>query len=74
MIAIDIFHQTGDLVEESGIYICAVGERKGFIKGEKFPLCPASGERTIWRHAIHEHKMGETVMETADYVPGYWRE
>jgi hypothetical protein len=68
MNAIDVFHQTGDLVEESGIYICAVGERKGFMKGERFPPCPATGEITTWRHVIDALKSGETVVETADYV------
>jgi hypothetical protein len=68
MNAIDVFHQTGDLVEESGIYICTVGERRGFIKGEKFPPCPATGDETTWRHIIHQHKTGDTVMQTGDYV------
>jgi hypothetical protein len=68
MNAIDVFHQTGDVVGASGIYICSVGERKGFIKGEKFPPCPATGEKTTWQHAIHAHKSGETVIEIGDFM------
>jgi hypothetical protein len=44
-------HKTGDTIEESGHYFCTAGQHLDLIKGELFPVCPNTGEVTIWQHA-----------------------
>ena len=61
-------HHTGDVVSETGTYICAEGTQKQLNQGDKFPVCPNSGTNTTWTHASHSHKTGEKVMEAGHYV------
>lgn len=44
-------HKTGDTIEESGHYFCTDGQHLDLNKGEIFPVCPNTGEVTIWQHA-----------------------
>ena len=59
-------HQTGEAVIEAEP-ISVMREKREFAKGETFPVCPVHGNDTVWRHANHEHKTGDTIEETGHY-------
>ncbi|NBD23212.1 hypothetical protein [Paenibacillus glycinis] len=61
-------HRTGEQVEETGRYVCEIGETKQLSRGDSFPACPRTGKATNWRHADHEHKTGQSVTEAGRYV------
>jgi uncharacterized cupin superfamily protein len=60
-------HHSNEEVMETGRYVCAAGETKEFKQGDKFPMCPRTGEATTWRHADHKHKSGDNVTESGTY-------
>lgn len=60
-------HKTNEVVEETGKYICAIGDMSIFLKGEKFANCPITNESTTWRHEKHVHNSGDKVTEEGHY-------
>jgi hypothetical protein len=44
-------HKTGDPVLETAHYYCTSGQHLDLKKGDLFPVCPNTGEVTIWKHS-----------------------
>lgn len=40
---------TGEMVKETGIYICEAGEKRHYPKGKAFDICPITDKNTKWR-------------------------
>lgn len=53
---------------ETGRYVCAEGETMELRQGEKFPMCPRTGEETTWRTVNHQHRSGENVTASGTYM------
>jgi hypothetical protein len=43
-------YRTGQGVPQTGVYICQSGERVEIKENDVFPVCPAKGEETTWKH------------------------
>lgn len=41
-------YRTGDICEETGNFISESGQERRLQKGERFPVCPSSGNETVW--------------------------
>jgi predicted RNA-binding Zn-ribbon protein involved in translation (DUF1610 family) len=44
-------HKTGDTVQVTAHYYCTSGQHLDLNKGDLFPVCPNTGEVTIWMHS-----------------------
>lgn len=61
-------HRTNEEVMESGSYVCEAGVKRELQRGDKFPVCPRTGNETSWRHSDHQHKTGDRVTEAGQYT------